>query len=94
MQAGHIKPITDGAIAGTGSIDLDGNIFGGFILNADGTNSASIEIRINDSAGEVLVDANSTISEAVFAPFRATSGRIYYSISGTGASASLYEWIE
>lgn len=92
MEAGHLATISEGAIAGTGTIDLSGPVFGGVDVNADGTNAATVIIRDNDATGEILVHCITTVGKTFFGPFRAASKKIYYSISGTGATATLYEW--
>ena len=92
MEAGHLATITPGAISGTGTIALDGPVFGGADINADGTNSAVVVVRDNDANGEILLDSNTTVGKTIFGPFRAPSKQIYYDISGTGGSATLYEW--
>lgn len=91
---GNLRPISAGAITGSNTIDLDGNLFGGFDLNADGTNAATIEIRDSDASGTVLCDSSSVVGKVFRGPIRAPSGTIYYSIAGTGGSATLYEWTE
>ena len=92
MEAGHLATLTDGAIAGTGTIELSGYVFGGVDINADGTNAAVVVIRDQDATGVILLDSSTISGKTIFGPFRAPSGKIYYSISGTGATATLYEW--
>jgi len=92
-----IKPITAGAVTGTGTIILKSGrpaTFGGVMLNADGTNAGSVIIRDLNSTGDIILDVSSVISSPVFAPFRVPSGTIYYAITGTGADAQLYEWLD
>lgn len=91
---GALKPITPGAVAGTNTIDLDENIFGGFLLSTDGTNAGTVTVHDENSSGEILAKITSVQSIAFVFPIRAKSGKIYYSITGTGASAALYEWKE
>lgn len=93
-MAGAVRPITDGTVTGTGTITLDSYLFGGIDLNADGTNAGTVQIRDNNSSGTVIIDASSVNGKTIIAPFHAPSGKIYYSVSGTGADAMLYEWIE
>lgn len=93
-MAGDVRPITDGTVTGTGTIQLDGYLFGGFDLNCDGTNTGTVIVKDNDSSGKVLIDSNSITGKTVIAPFKADSKQIYYSVSGTSADAMLYEWVE
>lgn len=91
-MAGHVKPLTNATKTGTGTIKLDGYLFGGYDLNCDGTNEGTLIVRDGDSAGTVLVDVGSITGKNMLAPIKTETGSIYYSISGTGADAMLYEW--
>jgi hypothetical protein len=93
-MAGDVRPITDDTVTGTGTIQLDGHLFGGFDLNCDGTNTGTIIVRDENVTGKVIINSNSVTGKTVIAPFRCTSGVIYYSVSGTLADAMLYEWVE
>ncbi len=95
-MAGNIKPLFDGlkAATSTGTVTMDGNLFGGFDLNADGTNAAVLEVREDTSTGRLLVHSKSTTGKISHAPYKSRSKTLYYSISGTGADMMLYEWVE
>ena len=93
-MAGDVRPLTNGTVTGTGEITLDSRLFGGIDLNADGTNAGVAVIRDNDASGTILIDTSSITGKTIIAPFRAPSGKIYYSVTGTGADAMLYEWVE
>lgn len=89
-----LKPLTNGAVTGTGTITMSGNIFGGCILNTDGTNTGAVIVRNDDASGSIIFDLSSNVSTPAYGPHRQTTGSrtIYYAISGTGADAQLYEW--
>lgn len=93
-MAGNVKPLFDGLKTGTGTVKMDGYIFGGVDLNADGTNVGNVLIREDDSSGRVLLNTKSAVGKTVLAPFKSKSQTIYYSISGTGADGMLYEWVK
>lgn len=94
-MAGNIIPLTAASITGSGTISLDGgHLFGGYDLNADGTNAASLIVRDNNSSGQVLVDTSTVVGKTIIAPFQVPSGQIWYSLSGTGADVMLYKWNE
>ena len=93
-MAGDVRPISDGAISGTSTIDLDEKLFGGVDLNCDGTNAGTVVIRDENASGKIIIDTSSITGKTIIAPFRAKSGTIHYTISGTGATATLYEWVE
>ena len=89
-----LRKLTNGKISGTGEIDVPSRLFGGALISTNSSNAAAVVIRENDVNGDIIFDL-STISPAmVSAPFDISGAdKIYYSISGTGASAQLYEWI-
>lgn len=91
---GVLVPLTAGQVSGTNSVNLDGNLLGGFLLTADGTNLATITLRDGDASGTILVQLSSVDSLGFTAPIRAESGVVHYVISGTGATGMLFEWKE
>lgn len=84
--------LTQTPVTTTGTVIVKGRLFGGYKLNADGTNNAVLVIKDGDSNGPVLIDTNTVIGEHVIQPMRC-SGQIYYSVSGTNADLMLFEAI-
>ena len=71
-----------------------GNL-GGVIITTDGTNAAVVIIQINNDVGKKVFDI-STKTPGVFIlnPISLEGSTvIYYSITGTGAAAQLYEYV-
>ena len=87
-----LRAKTDGSISGTGTISMASPILGGVLITADGTNAATIIVRKTNSAGERIFHVVTKQPIWVGAPVEA-AGQIYYDISGTGASAQIYEYI-
>lgn len=94
---GKLTTLTNGAITGTGTVVLDGHhqsggLFGGVLVSCDGENPAVIQVRKNNASGELLVDV-STVSPCFLpGPIIVDNTQVlYYSITGTGALAQLYE---
>ena len=79
-MAGNIAPLFDGLKAATtsGTIEMDGYIFGGVDLNADGTNVAICEVREDTSTGKLLLHSKSATGKATLAPFKSNSKTLYY----------------
>jgi len=93
MSRPRIKPLSTNTVTGTGTFNLSaGHMFGGFDLNADGTNVATIIIRNQNVSGTILVTSKSISGKIFIAPMEAASGIIYYDVSGSGGDAFLYEW--
>ncbi len=89
----RIKPLSSDTLTGTGTISLAaGSLFGGFDLNTDGTNVGTVIIRDENVSGTILVTSKSITGKTFIAPIDVPSNIIYYSISGTGADAFLYEF--
>ncbi len=93
-----LTPLTAGTISGTGTVTLEGQFgnagtIGGVLITADGTNDATVTLRKDTATGTILFDIVTKSPIFVSGPFRSDSTKtIYYTISGTGASAMLYEW--
>lgn len=87
----RLREISNGQISGTGTLTCKSEIIGGFFLDANGSATATIVLRKDNSGGEVIVDYSSTSPLSVFAPFEAAQ-TVYYSVTGTGASAEIFEW--
>lgn len=88
-----VIPLTDDTVTSTGTLTLTNKdkSFGGFDLNCDGANAGTLIVRDTDATGRILVKTSSVTGKIAYAPMPC-SGTIYYSVSGTGASAFLYEW--
>lgn len=89
-----LRPKTAGSVAGTGTIQLEGRILGGVLLSTNNTNAAAVVIRSNDASGAVVFQLSSLSPGFFVAPVDVGTRQLYYDISGTGALAQLYEWIE
>ena len=93
----NLTPLTAGKVAGTGTLMLTGQhgaggTVGGVLISTDGTNAAVVILRENDSSGRIIFDVSSKTPQFPVAPLRLETDKVYYDISGTGASAMLYEW--
>ena len=86
-----ISEVSNGAITGTGYLRLTNNLIGGILVNADGTNAASITLRDGSNTGPVLFSYSSKQPLFIQNPIRCNSNQIYYSISGTGTSVEIFE---
>ena len=93
-----LKPLSSGKISGTGTVSLGvdaaGGILGAVLISADGTNSAVVILRKDNASGEKLFDFDTITSQMVIAPIQMDGTiTLYYDITGTGATAMLYEWV-
>ena len=89
-----LNPVTAGTISGTGTVAVQSGILGAVLLTANGTNDATVVLRKDNSSGAIVYNLVSKAPLFTAGPIRIDSQSLYYSISGTGASAQLYEWAE
>lgn len=81
------------AIAGADTLQMSSFIFGGANVFTDGTNAATVIVREDNAAGKVLLHAITKTSMEIMNPIKSNSKTIYYSITGTGATAQLFGWV-
>ena len=91
---------TDGKVTGTGTITMETGRLGGVLISTDGTNAAAVILKKDDANGEIGFDISTKQPVWIGAPIKidptgadSHSAVLYYDISGTGASAMLYEYI-
>lgn len=90
-----LKPIgNDGAVSGTGTLTCESRVLGGVLITADGTNNATVIVRKDNSTGKQIFDLVTKAPLFITGPMSAESQTLYYDVSGTGAAAQLYEWVE
>lgn len=88
-----LRPLSAGKISGTGTLDLThGQALGGVVISTDGTNAAAVILRKTNASGEKIFDISTKTPLAALAPMEAAA-TVYYDITGTGASAMIYEYV-
>lgn len=87
------KSATNGAISGTGTVELNASTVGGVLVTTDGSNAATVILRDKDSNGEIIIDYSGKEAIWIDGCFYCQSGTAYYNISGTGAQAQIFEEI-
>lgn len=95
-----LRAATDGAISGTGTAVLQSHLLGGVLITADGTNNAVVIVRKENATGKRIFSLTTKIPMFIRGPIAnrddngGSSQTVYYDISGTGAAAQLYEWVQ
>ena len=90
-----LRPLTNGAFAGTQTLKVPSFIVGGILISADGTNAATVTVQRNDSGGKEVFEVVTKIPLWIAGPFSLeATDTAYVSVSGTGAAAQIYEWVE
>jgi len=88
---------TKSPVSGTGTVDLEkaNGLFFGYMVYADGTNAVTVTLKDRDSGGSVIhqVVVPKAPPSLMFGPFKASSDRIYFSISGTNGTVLFFQAI-
>ncbi|NIW47064.1 MAG: hypothetical protein GWN30_20640 [Gammaproteobacteria bacterium] len=82
---------TSGAVTGSDTLTVPSNILGGYKLNGDGTNEATLVIRDQDASGDILISTATISGEESIKPMLC-SGTIHYTVGGTGGDAMIFGW--
>lgn len=91
-----LRPLTPGRVSGDNTIPIETCLLGAVLVTADGTNNATVQIRENSVTGRLIFDLV-TKQPGFFGPFpiNASGAKLlFHSISGTGASAQIYEYVD
>jgi hypothetical protein len=91
----QLRALTDGSVSGTDTVKVQNRLIGGVLITADGTNDATVVLRRNDASGKQIFKFVTKSPQMVVAPIGTEGAEtVYYSVSGTGAAAQIYEWVE
>jgi len=90
----QLRAMTNGSVSSTGTLTLKTGIVGGVIISTNNTNAAVVVLRRDNASGKQLFSMSTVTAVGVFAPiWMENTETLYYDISGTGASAQIYEWV-
>lgn len=94
-----LRALTDGAVTGTGTATLEANpgadgLIGGVLISTDGTNAAVVVLRRDNASGKQVFSVSTVQAGMITAPISMEgTATCYFSVTGTGASAQLFEWV-
>jgi len=89
-----LREISSGQISSTGTVTCGTKMLGGINIVADGTNVGTVVIRKDTSGGAILFQTSTKNPIMLVAPIYAGTETLYYSITGTGCTAEIYEWVK
>jgi hypothetical protein len=90
-----LRALTNGAASGDQTLTVPSRIVGGVLISADGTNNATVVVRRDDSSGKPIIHVVTKIPLWLTGPFSLEgAANAFVSVSGTGALAQIYEWVE
>jgi hypothetical protein len=88
-----LKALTDGGVTSTDTLTCASGLFG-VLISTDATNAATVTVQRVGSGGKTVFDYVGVGGHFVVGPISLEdSTALYYSVSGTGATAMFYEWI-
>ena len=96
----NLRTLTDGRVAGTGTLTLQGSHnpggkLGAVLISTDGTNAAVVTVQRSDASGLTLFSMSTKTPIDVQMPIDSQgTSTLYFSVTGTGAEAQFYEWID
>jgi hypothetical protein len=83
-----LKALTDGGVTSTDTLTCASGLFG-VLISTDATNAATVTVQRVGSGGKTVFDCHFVVGPISLED----STALYYSVSGTGATAMFYEWI-
>ena len=87
-----LKALTNGSITGTGTVTVDSGILGGILITTDNSAQGTVILRRDDDSGKQIIEIKTVTTMFISGPFSMESTNdLYYSISGTGCEAQLFE---
>ena len=89
-----LNPVSDGSVAGTGTLTFQSRILGGALITADGTNDTTVTLQTDNSDGFSVFKLVTKSPIFVAGPISIGSQAGYFSVSGTGGAVQFYEWVE
>ena len=89
-----LREVSGGQISGTGTLTLGSKTLGGLNIYSDGTNAAVLVLRKDTSGGDIVYQISTLSLIFPVAPIYLGTETLYYSITGTNATAEVYEWVE
>lgn len=89
-----LKALTEGRVSGTSTLQVPDGILGAVLISTDSTNAAVVTVQRIDGAGKTIFSISTKTPLFVAGPFSLEGATaVYYSVSGTGATAQFYEWV-
>ena len=84
-----LRPLTNGAVVGTDTLQVKSGVVGGALLTADGTNDATLIVRRESDTGKAILHVVSKIPLWITGPFHLEGALLaYVSVAGAGARRS------
>ncbi len=90
-----LRALSTGSVTGTSSYTVASGVVGGLLITADGTNDATVLVKRTDTNGKAVISIVTKTPMWVAGPFSLENvTTAFLSVSGTGAAAQIYEWVD
>lgn len=89
-----LKAITNGSVAGTGTVICPSTIIGGILITTDNSTVGTVILRRDDVNGKQIIKIATATTMFISGPFSMEeTDSVYHSVTGSGCAAQLYEWV-
>ncbi len=89
-----LKALTNGSVVDTGTVKIESYIVGGILITTDNSAQGTVILRRDDASGKQIIEIKTVTSMWISGPFSMEgTNDCYYSVSGTGCEAQLFEWV-
>ena len=89
-----LRPLTNGAVSGSHTLIVKSGIIGGVLITTDNTNATTVTVRREGSTWMPIINIATVTTMWIGGPFGLDdSETAHVVVSGTGASAQIYEWV-
>lgn len=90
-----LRAAMDGSVSAPTTVLIPRYVIGGILISADSTNAATVIIRQDSSNGKAVFKLVTKVPIMIVGPISLEGTQTaYLDVSGTGAAAQLYEWLE
>ena len=89
-----LKALTNGSVTSTGTVVVGSQIIGGVLITTDNSSQGTVILRRDDASGKQIIEIKTVTSMFISGPFSLEGTEVcFYSVSGAGCEAQLYEWV-
>lgn len=89
-----LRPLTNGAVSGTHTLTVKSTIVGGVLITTNNSDAATVVVRRESDSGLPIINISTVTTMWIGGPFGLDDTETaHVTVSGTGASAQIYEWV-
>lgn len=90
-----LRALTNGSVSGTDTLTITSYILGAVLITTDNSNQATVIVRRESSSGKQIFKIATATTIWIAGPIDMEgTDQAHISVTGTGAAAQFYEWLE